>query len=143
MIEHVSFVQLINLTGRDRIALWPAQMPRVTQQICSDIVSRRPPCRGVDRNSVEDVDQLYAAVALRPPTQQFFLGYPAGASNHEFALIHWRSRIHVSAAVKMIVDLRGGTDHTSIQKHIERRCLQILFDKCSGSVVAPQDSEQH
>jgi hypothetical protein len=63
-------------------------------------------------------------------------GWVAGFSrlppqHHEPALMHGRSRIHLFAAIEMILDLGGGTDHATIQEHVERRGFQIFVGQQS------------
>src|SRR5262249_15141364 len=50
--------------------------------------------------------------------------------------------IHVSAAIEMIVDLGGGTDHAAVEKYIEGRRLKVAYRKSAGAVVLPEDRQQ-
>ena len=66
----------------------------------------------------------------------------APASNHKSTLLLGRARIHVAAAVEVVVDLGRRADHAPVQEDIEGGGLQVLFSQRAGAVVLPEHREQ-
>src|SRR5436190_24325603 len=53
-----------------------------------------------------------------------------------------RARIHVSAAVQVIVDLGGAAGHARVQETREGGCLQVAFADLAGAQGLPKHLEQ-
>jgi hypothetical protein len=65
-----------------------------------------------------------------------------GGLNHEPTLLLRRARIHVAAAIEVVVDFRRRADHPAIEEHIEARGLQVFFAQNARAIVLPKNSEQ-
>ena len=63
-------------------------------------------------------------------------------SDHEAALFLRRARVHVAAAVQVIVDLRGAAEHAGVEEDRERRRLQILLGRARRRGILPQHLQQ-
>jgi hypothetical protein len=79
-------------------------------------------------------------------TSQKTVPFPDGDSRPALydkrTLLLRRSGIHVSAAVEMVINFRGGADHAAVKEHVESRGLQVLLGQRARPIIFPQNSEQ-
>ena len=54
--------------------------------------------------------------------------FPPNPSGHEPALRGWCARIHVAAAVQVVVDLGGAAKHTGIEEVVNAAVSSALLD---------------
>src|SRR5215207_10428627 len=54
----------------------------------------------------------------------------------------WRARVHVAAAVEVVVDFGGAADHAAVKEHRECRCFEITLAERAALVVLPQQAQQ-
>src|ERR1700693_3160280 len=76
------------------------------------------------------------------PSMSHFGPCDRNSSHYETALLQRRARVHVAAAVEVVVDLGRGADHAAIEEYVEGGRFQVLVGKRPGAIVLPQDGEQ-
>src|SRR5271170_7168698 len=99
-------------------ARWPAKMPP-EMSICA---STHPP--KISPLGLVSAGMASVRVVSSPRGFSTFSSIARSLpapSNHEGALLLRRTGVHVAAAVEVIVDLGGRTDHAAVKENVERR----------------------